>query len=240
MILQYCDPYLINYILQYLDFAQRFLLIYVSTDFYQYCYYPYRQYELLYQHAKNHEKNIIKYYFKMGFKPNPSTCLGATITGDLKFLKWCHKKYKCPYTSDILYNAAFYGHHNIIKFLRPRFMPNKCSIKYDSLIPPISQGRLSTVKLLIKRGAPFDKYICHVAAFYKQIEILQYLRKIQYPWCFKCYQYAIINDKDGDSLPIIQWMNNNGLHIYWNANLIKYYAQRHKKDKVLNWLNLHF
>ncbi len=168
--------------------------------------------------AYNGYSSVILWGKNNGCNINWSVCEMAAYNGHLNILKWIDiQKNFLKFSDEFTFQdgdedpaisnrvcefAALNGHLDII------MMAAKIGININSqaLGAAASGGHFNVVNWLIEHGCPNDIHVCGRAAIAGQLDMLKYLRKLDFPWHPNAGKLAKINGH----IHVYDWMIENG------------------------------
>ncbi len=122
--------------------------------------------------------------------------------GNLKCLRYVHKRYECPLSDEVLFRAAINGHLNCLQYLHE----NKCPWDEDTTCWAAMHGHLECLRYLHENKCPWDDSTTFWAACNGHLECLRYAHENGCP-LDKCTLYAIV---DNGHLNGLRYLHENG------------------------------
>ena len=216
------DQYNLN-----IDVLVHIISFFDSDEIYPFIETCYTFYNLI-LYAKKLPRNIFPYYLKYSIQPQ-MCCLVSSI----KMIEWAktHKNFKYSYRSSYLcarngnlntlkyllkdgclfdnkvyYEAALYGHFDIIKWC----YKNNLGTIYNNLCmqSACQYGDIKIVKWLFERFFPVDKYCGYHACYFGHLDILKFLISKGYMIDVICYNHAAENG----NIHILKYLDDLARH----------------------------
>jgi len=165
-------------------------------------------------------------------RPNATISQMVALTGNLECLQLLHANGYPIFTEVVFAEAIRGGNIDMIKWLRDNKCPyNRSTSGYyshDRLIKMITTG-LPILKLLIELEYFFDDSLCNYAAYYGNLEVLNYLYMSGFKLNKKVIEYAAAQGH----LHIIIWVREHGCE--WDSEACLATVHNNHLD-VLRWL----